>query len=116
MTTTAAPLFDPSDPALRRDPYPVYRRPLQKAPAWPDTDEFPDCEAFDVTRSVNRHLPFGVGHHLCVGANLARMEARVAVRRVLERFPTIRLDPDRPAQFRPNLQLRGFASLPVLVG
>jgi cytochrome P450 len=80
-----------------------------------DDEQFPDAETFDVTRSRNRHLSFGVGHHLCVGANLARMEARVAVRRIFERFPALRVDPERPAQYGPNLQLRGFATLPVLV-
>jgi cytochrome P450 len=78
-----------------------------------DPAEFPDPDEFDVTRSVNRHLSFGVGHHLCIGANLARIEARIAVRRLFERFPGLSLDPSAPAEYRSNLQLRGFATLPV---
>jgi cytochrome P450 len=81
-----------------------------------DPDEFPDPDALDVGRSVNRHLSFGVGHHLCVGAHLARMEARIAVRGLFERFPDVALDPAAPPRYRPNLQLRGFTELPVVLG
>ncbi|HEY7105946.1 MAG TPA: cytochrome P450 [Acidimicrobiia bacterium] len=81
-----------------------------------DPEEFPDPDVLDVTRSVNRHLSFGVGHHLCVGAHLARMEARIAVRGLFERFPGLTLDPSARPQYRPNLQLRGFAELPVVLG
>src|SRR5262245_39892405 len=44
-----------------------------------DPEEFPDPETFDITRTVNRHFSFGVGHHLCIGAALARMEGQEAV-------------------------------------
>jgi cytochrome P450 len=81
-----------------------------------DPAEFPDPESFDVSRPVNRHLSFGVGHHLCIGASLARMEARLAVGRLFERFPRLELDTERPPDYRPNLQLRGFATLPVNLG
>jgi cytochrome P450 len=81
-----------------------------------DPAEFPDPESFDVGRRINRHLSFGVGHHLCIGANLARMEARLAVRALFGRFPNLTLDDQRPPEYRPNLQLRGFATLPVTLG
>src|SRR5262249_22292884 len=81
-----------------------------------DPAEFTDPDALDVTRPVNRHLSFGVGHHLCVGAHLARMEARIAVRRLFERFRAIALHPSSPPRYRPNLQLRGFAELPAVLG
>jgi cytochrome P450 len=81
-----------------------------------DPEEFPEPETFDVGRTVNRHLSFGVGHHRCIGSALARLEARVAVRRLFERFPALHLDPDEEPDYRPNLQLRGFAKLPVRLG
>jgi cytochrome P450 len=80
-----------------------------------DPAEFPDPEFFDVSRRVNRHLSFGVGHHLCIGASLARMEARLAVRSLFDRFPDLAPDAERPPDYRPNLQLRGFATLPVIL-
>jgi cytochrome P450 len=81
-----------------------------------DPDEFPEPDTLDLGRAVNRHLSFGVGHHLCIGAHLARMEGRIAIRRVFERFPRMELDPSRPPTYRPNLQLRGFETLPVALG
>lgn len=81
-----------------------------------DPAEFPDPDRFDVTRKVNRHITFGVGHHRCIGSALARMEARVAVRRLIDRFADLALSPDAPPEYRPNLQLRGFAKLPVVIG
>ena len=78
-----------------------------------DPDEFDAPEMLDIARSVNRHLSFGVGHHLCIGAALARLEAVIALRRLFERFPTIALAPDEEPEYRPNLQLRGFSKLPV---
>ncbi|OHV35282.1 MULTISPECIES: cytochrome P450 [Pseudofrankia] len=77
-----------------------------------DPSEFEDAETFDVRRRVNRNLSFGLGHHFCVGAALARMEAQTAVRRLFERFPNIALTDEEP-EFRPNLTLRGFSRLTV---
>jgi cytochrome P450 len=81
-----------------------------------DPEEFPDPEAFDIGRSPNRHLSFGVGHHLCVGSSLARMEAQTAVLRLFERFPNLTLSATEQPVFRPNIRLRGFASLPIRLG
>lgn len=78
-----------------------------------DEDEFDRSEEFDIARRVNRHLSFGVGHHLCIGAGLARMEAGVAVRRLFERFPGLALEASQLPEYRPNLQLRGFSRLVV---
>ncbi|MEO3776509.1 cytochrome P450 [Micromonospora sp. B11E3] len=53
---------------------------------------FDDADAFDVTRdSANRHLAFGKGIHACVGAPLARLELRIALPRLLDRLPNLRL-------------------------
>ena len=78
-----------------------------------DPAEFDDPDSFDITRPVNRHLGFGVGPHRCIGAPLARMEAQVAVLRLIERFPDLALPADDEPSYRPNLRLRGFSRLPV---
>jgi cytochrome P450 len=63
-----------------------------------DPSVFADPDRFDPGRAnVNRQLAFGQGPHICLGMHLARLEARVAVARLLERFPQVRLDPGRPA-------------------
>jgi hypothetical protein len=59
-----------------------------------DEREFPDAEKFDVTRPVPRHLGFGVGAHFCLGARLARLEARVAFEELLARLPEYELTGD----------------------
>jgi cytochrome P450 len=56
-----------------------------------DDREFDDPERFDVTRKITRHLAFGHGIHFCLGASLARMEARVAFEELLGRYPDYRL-------------------------
>ncbi|MCV2492045.1 cytochrome P450, partial [Geodermatophilus sp. YIM 151500] len=60
-----------------------------------DPGAFPDPDTFDITRSPNDHLEFGSGVHLCLGANLARMETRVALGVLLDRCPGLRLAVDR---------------------
>jgi cytochrome P450 len=59
---------------------------------------FTDPDRFDLRRpAVRRHLAFAVGPHFCLGAQLARQEARAAVTELLARLPGLRLDPDRPS-------------------
>jgi cytochrome P450 len=60
---------------------------LSVAAADRDPLEFPEPERFDIERTPNRHVAFGVGVHRCVGSNLARMEIRVALEVVLARIP-----------------------------
>jgi cytochrome P450 len=50
-----------------------------------------DADAFDVTRTPNPHVSFGFGEHFCIGASLARMEARVLLEEVLSRWPDYQL-------------------------
>jgi cytochrome P450 len=52
-----------------------------------DEREFPDPDRFDVQRSIRRHLAFGHGTHSCLGASLARLEARVAFEELLAQIP-----------------------------
>ena len=56
-----------------------------------DEREFAEPDRFDVTRVITRHLAFGQGLHFCLGANLARLEARVAFEELLTRIPEYRL-------------------------
>jgi cytochrome P450 len=70
-------------------------------------------DEFDPDREAIRHLGFGKGPHFCLGAPLARLEAAVALSAVTARFPRARMD-DEP-QYKPNLTLRGMASLEVAV-
>ena len=78
-----------------------------------DPAEFPDPDRLDVTRTPNRHLAFGAGVHACAGMSLARMEGRVAIGKLVRRFPGLRLDgaPVRGGRAR----FRGFTKLPVAV-
>jgi cytochrome P450 len=63
-----------------------------------DPAVFADPNRFDLARTnLNRQLAFAQGPHVCLGMHLARLEARVAVARLLGRFPAVRLDPERPA-------------------
>jgi cytochrome P450 len=66
-----------------------------------DPATFGDPDAFDPLRpNARRHLAFASGPHACIGVHLARLEAAVAVGRVLERLPGLRLDPDRRKPIR----------------
>jgi cytochrome P450 len=56
-----------------------------------DEDVFPDPDRFDIRRSPNHHLSFGIGEHFCLGANFARMQLRCILREVITRLPDIRL-------------------------
>jgi cytochrome P450 len=59
-----------------------------------DEREFANAEIFDITRPVPRHLAFGHGAHFCLGARLARLEARVAFEELLARIPDYELSGD----------------------
>lgn len=77
-----------------------------------DPEVFAEPERLDVGRDPNPHLGFGFGAHFCLGAPLARLEAEIALRAIIERFPRLALATEVP-EFRPNPVLRGLVSLPV---
>jgi hypothetical protein len=69
-------------------------------------------ESFDVLRDPNPHLAFGFGAHFCLGANLARLEARVAFEELLDRLPDYRMTESRVQRVCSG-PIRGALSLPV---
>ena len=81
-----------------------------------DETVFPDADRFDITRSPNRHLSFGLGAHYCLGAPLARLEARIAIPALLQRFERLELAlPAEKLRWRPHIGLRGVEELPLSV-
>jgi cytochrome P450 len=78
-----------------------------------DERKFANGESFDIHRKPEHHLSFGFGIHFCLGAALARLEARVALDEVLDRFPTWEVDWDNAVQARTST-VRGWEAMPVL--
>lgn len=79
-----------------------------------DPEAFPDPDRLDVGRKPNLQIAFGHSAHACAGMNVARLEARIAIGRLLARFPGIDLAaaPERD----PRVRFRGFRRLPVRLG
>jgi cytochrome P450 len=79
-----------------------------------DPAVYPDRpDRLDITRPKIRPLSFGGGIHLCLGAQLARIEAEVAIATLLRRLPDLRLDNPENPEWRPTFVLRGLKSLPA---
>jgi cytochrome P450 len=77
-----------------------------------DADAFgPSADTFDIGRQPNPHVAFGFGEHFCMGASLARLEARILFDELLQRYSTIELAGD-PERLRSSL-MRGLVHLPV---
>jgi cytochrome P450 len=77
-----------------------------------DDREYTDPDRFDVTRNFDRHVTFGFGVHYCLGAHLARLEARVAIEETLKRFPTWEVDDDE-IQLVHTSTVRGPVHVPI---
>jgi cytochrome P450 len=80
-----------------------------------DDQRFARAERFDVLRDPNPHVAFGFGAHFCLGANLARLEARVAFEELLERLPDYRMTESRVERVCSG-PVRGALSLPIAAG
>jgi cytochrome P450 len=111
--------YDPSVPVWRR----VTTRPvtlagvelpagarlfLWLAAAGRDAAAFTEPDVFDLHRpDSGRHLAFGKGLHYCLGANLGKLEAQIAITALADRYPRLRLAPDQQLAFHPNISFRG---------
>ncbi|MBM2619512.1 cytochrome P450 [Actinoplanes sp. LDG1-06] len=83
-----------------------------------DPSAFPDRpDQLDVTRARPAHLSFGHGIHYCLGSHMSKSLTEIAIRRVYERFPGVRLAV-HPSElrYRPGLMVRPLAALPVVLG
>jgi hypothetical protein len=79
-----------------------------------DPAAFPEPDRFDIGRRDGPHIAFGGGPHLCIGAPLARLEARIAIWRLIERFPGLALAvPEAPQRWRNAWPFRGLAEVTV---
>jgi len=81
-----------------------------------DAAVFADPFRFDVARTPNEHVAFGIGAHFCLGANLARLELRVLVEEVLRRMPDLALASEDPPPRRASNFISGLEALPVECG
>ncbi|HVC92554.1 MAG TPA: cytochrome P450 [Pirellulales bacterium] len=78
-----------------------------------DPRQFPDPNRLDISRDPNPHIAFGHGIHVCLGAPLARLEARIALGDFLERVDTFELASNEPWEPRKALQVLGPTRLPI---
>jgi cytochrome P450 len=73
-----------------------------------------DSEQFNVHREPHQHVAFGVGTHFCLGNALARLEGRVALDEILDRFPEWEVDLSS-AELSPTSTVRGWESMPAVL-
>ncbi|MFJ7248108.1 cytochrome P450 [Kitasatospora sp. NPDC098652] len=95
-------------PVRRGDKVVVYHASANR-----DAAVFAEPDRFDVSRTPNDHVSFGYGPHFCVGAQLARLQLRSALRHLLDRLPGLELDPERPPRRLVSNFQNGLKSLPV---
>jgi cytochrome P450 len=82
-----------------------------------DRSVFPEPDTFDLDRgNAAQHLAFGLGLHYCLGANLGRLETRIAVAELARRYPRLRLAEGQRLTFHPNISFRGPQALRVRTG
>jgi len=80
-----------------------------------DERAFPEAARYDLDRDTSAMLSFGHGAHFCLGASLARLEARVVLEEFWKRFPRYQVDPGGLARVH-SVNVRGFAALPIELG
>lgn len=80
-----------------------------------DAARFPEPDRFDIHRNSSGHLAFGHGIHFCIGAPLARLEAKIALEILLERYHDIAVDNAAPVEFHNPWEMISVKQLPVLV-
>ncbi len=77
-----------------------------------DPEQFPDPDRLDVARADNHHLAFGQGNHFCLGSQLAKLEAEIAIGTLLRRFPDLSGSP-QPTAWRRSMVIRGPEAVPL---
>lgn len=77
-----------------------------------DPETYADPDRLDLQRAEEPHLSFGFGRHSCLGAQLARLEAKIAIGELVRRFPDLRLATDR-VERNGHIVLRGVKALPI---
>jgi cytochrome P450 len=88
---------------------------LMLASANRDERRFGDPDRFDIHRQIGHHLTFGQGPHFCLGANLTRLQGRVALEEVLARWPEWEVDLENARRTRSST-VRGWDAMPAVVG
>jgi cytochrome P450 len=78
-----------------------------------DEQQFPDADTFDIRRTPNRHIAFGHGIHFCLGAPLARLETKIVLEALLERFSEIQRVQNVPLQRTDSFFLYGLKHVPI---
>jgi len=78
-----------------------------------DASVFREPDRFDVGRKENRHLAFGFGTHYCLGSNLARLEAQIALRALLERTKSFELTTSKTLPLHRSIVFRSFTEIPL---
>ena len=79
-----------------------------------DPKQFKEPDRLDLKRLNNQHLAFSAGLHFCIGAQLARLEGQIAILKLVQRFPRMKLTGPRP-EWASTFGLRGLKSLPVVL-
>jgi cytochrome P450 len=79
-----------------------------------DERAYPDADRFDIHRKMDHHVSFGYGIHFCLGAALARTEARIALEETFKRYPEWSVDLDQAVPLYTST-VRGYSKLPISV-
>ena len=79
-----------------------------------DEARWTDAHEWQLGRPHQHHLAFGTGQHQCLGMHLARMETKVAINRILDRLPNLRLDPDAEPPYITGMTFRSPPRLDVV--
>ena len=111
-----------SKPRYAREDTEFHGQPIRRgqmifaclAAANSDPAVFEDPERLDIHRQPNRHVAFGAGIHVCLGAKLARVETAIALERLFTRFPRLELAiPRSQVRFSARIGTRRLVALPV---
>lgn len=78
-----------------------------------DDRQFPDPERFDIGRTPNRHQSFGHGIHFCLGAPLARLETRIALEKITQKFQTLQVAPGARLKQAQSMLIFGVQNVPI---